>query len=345
MVRTHAAVLCRETVARRKSKFMNEKYTPEIIANNPEQHKEGIEKQLKQLQVLFCDRLYQQYKNECERNSKPIKQDFSDILEEHGARYAGELRMLAIMRSARSLSEEEQDNLVAEEHYKNINKLYGQLPKGKIDDNSPEYIEDRINELNILVDYLEAELKKTKDEFPDKWREMHELPKDENGQIENTAGLIVFNSLKEYDTPEIRQVQTALKKAGFSEFDDFLEIHFPAQFGGQKISPETITESFACLAEKIINKYPETRAIVTVSWLLDHPKYKQLFNMKEIGESGSNWGQLIGSNGQIKQARVKELFSTGKMPYRNLIGYVPAEEFLREYLPAERRDKIKFKKI
>ena len=179
---------------------MNEKYTPEIIANNPEQHKEGIERQLRQLQVLFCDRLYQQYKNECKRDGKPIDKTFSDILEEHGAQYAGDLRMLVIMynENERDLSEEEQDDLVAEKYYKDINELYSELPEGKIDDNSPECIKSRIDELNILIDYLEAEVKKAKVELPDKWREMHELPEDENGQTENTAGLIVFNSLKEY---------------------------------------------------------------------------------------------------------------------------------------------------
>jgi len=321
---------------------MNERYTPEIIANNPEQHKENVERQLKQLQVLFCDRLYQQYKNECEREDKPIDKTFSDILEEHGAPYAGDLRMLVIiMHSERSLSEEEQDDLIAEEHYKDINKLYDELPEGKIDDNSPGYIKSRIDELNILVDYLEAELKNAKAEIPDKWREMHESPKDENGQTENEAGFIVFNSLKEYNTPEIRQIQTALLKAGFSKSDDFLEIHLPAQFGEQKISSETIPESLTRLAEKIIDKYPETCAVVMVSWLLDHPKYKQLFKMTKIGEkSGSNWSQLIGSNGQIRQDRVEELLLTGKMPYRNLIGYVPTEEFLQRYLPDKRRGEI-----
>jgi hypothetical protein len=313
--------------------FTSEKYTPEIIVNSPEQHKEDIEKQLGQLQVLFCDRLYQQYKDECKNNHKPIDKTFSDILEEHGARYAGDFRMLVIMRSTKNLSEEEQDNLVEEKYYKNIDKLYNELPGGKIDDNSSEYIKSRIGELNILIDYLESEVKKAKNELPDKWREMTELPKNENGQIENMAGLIVFNSLKEYNTPEIRQIETALEKVGFLKSEDFLEIHLPAQYGDKEISPETITESLACLAKKIVDKYPKIRAVVTVSWLLDHPKFKQLFMMNEIGEAGNNWGQFIGSNRQIKQERVKELFSTGKMPYRNLIGYISVERFLEKYLP------------
>ncbi|MDD4901372.1 MAG: hypothetical protein PHS62_04730 [Patescibacteria group bacterium] len=325
---------------------MKEKYTPEIIADNPEQHKEDMEKQLELLQVLFCDRLYQQYKNECKRNGKPVDKTFSDIMEEQMVYYAGDLRMLVIMRSEKSLSEAEQHALIAEKYYKILDGLYDKLPEGKIDDNSPEYIKSRASELNILIDYLETEKRKVKDELPDKWREMHERPKNEDGQIENRAGIIDFNSLKEYFNPDIRQLETALGKEGFSEFDDFLQIHLPTPFGSEKkFGPKAVRESLACLAEKIIDKHPETRAIVAVSWLLDHPVFQRFIKMKIIGEGSSNWRQLIGSNGQIEQARVKKFFETGKMPYRNLIGYVPIEEFLREYLPKDRRGRVKLKRI
>ncbi|MFH1822380.1 MAG: hypothetical protein ABH830_01615 [Patescibacteria group bacterium] len=324
---------------------MIEKYTPEIIADNPEQHKEGIVRQLRQLQVLFCDRLYQQYKDECKKNDKPIDKALSDILEEQEAYYSGDLRMLEIIYSERSLSEEELFSLITEKYYKNINKLYDELPEGKVDDNSPEYIKSRINELNKLVDYLEVEQKKAKDKFPDKWREMTERPKNENGYTEGMAGIIAFNTLKEGYSPDVRQIETALREEGFSEFDDFLEIHLPSQYGKQKINPKIITESLTCLAEKIIDKYPETRAIVAVSWLLSHRVIQRFIKMKVIGEKGNNWSQLIGNNGQIDQARVEKFFSTGKMPYGNLIGYINVEEFLQKYLPDNRRGKIKLKKI
>jgi hypothetical protein len=311
---------------------MNEKFTPEVVADSPLKHKEGIARQLRQLQVLFCDRLYQQYKNKCKINQKPIDKTFSDILEEHGAQYAGDLRMMAILNSARVLSEEEQSEVIGEKYYKIIDRLYGQLPEGQANDISPEYIKNRIDDLNILIEYLETELKKTQNEFLDKWREMHEMPINKEGQIENKTGVIFFDYLKEYDTPEVRQVLAALEKAGFSKSDDFLEIHLPAQYGEQKIDEEAITESLRSLANIIIDKYPKTRAIVTVSWLLDHPKFKQIFKMHEIGESGNNWSQMIGSNRQIREDRVKEFFASGKMPYRNIIGYIPTEEFLHEYL-------------
>lgn len=323
---------------------MNERYTPEIVADNPEQHKESIEKQLVLLQVLFCDRLYQQYKNECKKDDKPVDKTFSDILEEQEAYYSGDLRMLEIISSARSLSEEELHGLVAEKHYKILDPLYNQLPEGKIDDNSPEYIKRRVGELNALINYLEVEQKKVKNKFPDKWREMTKRPRYEDGQIKNMAGIIAFDSLKGNYNPDIRQIEAALRQEGFLEFDDILEIDLPTGIEvKEKLSPKTIRASLTSLAEKLINEYPKTRAIVAESWLLSHPIFQRFIKMKIIGEGGINWRQLIGSNGQIEQTRVQELFSTGKMPYRNLIGYIPIEEFLQQYLPAERRGEIKLK--
>lgn len=325
---------------------MTEKYTPEITASNPEQHAESLERQLSQLQLLFFDRLFQQYKNECQRDGKPLDKTFSDILEEQEAYLTGDLRLSEIIQSTRDLSDEELDDLVAKKYHKILNTLYNQLPEGKIDDNSPEYLKSRLGELNVLIDYVEAEQKKAKDEFPDKWREMTERPKNEDGQIECRAGILDFNSLKESHNSEIRQIAMTLRQRGFSESDDFLQIHLSTQIGAErKIGPKIIRESLACLAEKIIDKHPETRAIVAVSWLLDHPVFQRFIKMKMIGEGSSNWRQLIGSDGQIEQDRVKELFQNGEMPYRNLIGYIPVEKFLREYLPNERRGKIKLKRI
>lgn len=324
---------------------MSEIYTPEIIASNPEQHGEGIEKQLTQLQILFCDRLYQQYRNECRKNGKPIEKTFSDILEKQEAYYAGDLRMSVTAQSAGDLNDGELSGLVAKKHYVNVNKLYDKLPEAKTDDNSPEYLRDRAGELKILTDYSEAELERARNEFPDKWREMHERPKNEEGQIENRAGIIDFNSLKEPYIPDISQIEAALRKEGFSELDGFLQIHLPSQFGAEtKINPRTIKESLTSLAEKIIDKHPETHAVIAVSWLLSHPIFQRFIKMKIIGEGSINWRQLIGNNGQIEQARVKEFFSTGRMPYRNLIGYIPVEKFLQEYLPAERRGESKLNK-
>lgn len=263
-------------------------------------------------------------------------------MEEQEAYLTGDLRLSEIIQSARDLSDEELNDLVAKKHYKILDSLYNKLPEGKEDDNSSEYIKSRINELNALTDYSEAEQKKAKDKFPDKWREITERPKNEDGKIKNRAGIIDFESLKGVHNTDNRRAKMALRKEGFSEFDDFLEIHLPAQFGAEvKISPKTIKESLARLAEMIINKYPETRAIVAVSWLLDHPIFQRFIKMEIISEGSINWRQLIGNNGQIEQARVEKLFSTGKMPYKNLIGYIPIEEFLQEYLPAERRGEIK----
>ena len=323
-----------------KEILSNKKYTPEIITNNPEQHKEGIEKQLIQLQVLFCDRLYQQYKNECKKSGKQPEKTFSDILEEQKAYYIGDLRMLEIIYSTKDLNENELYNLVSKKHYKILDPIYDQLPEGKIYDNSSEYIKSRISELNVLINYLETEQKKAKDEFPDKWREMTERPKDENGQVENMAGIIAYNSLEEKYGFDESQMKKSLEEEGFSGFKDFLEIHLPFQIGEQKFGAKAIQKSLVCLAEKIVDEHEKTHAIVAESWLLFHPLFQKFLKMKIIGQSSDNWRQLVGANGQIEQTRVKKLLSTGEMPYKNLIGYISVDEFLQEYLPNEKHRKI-----
>ena len=123
---------------------MKEYFTPKVITNSPEQHKEEIEKQLKQLQVLFCDRLYQKFKHGCQKDGKPIDKTFSDFLEGYGVQFAGELRKLAIISSGKELTEKEQDDLVVEKYYREINRLYDGLPEDNANDISPEYIQSRI---------------------------------------------------------------------------------------------------------------------------------------------------------------------------------------------------------
>jgi hypothetical protein len=305
---------------------MNEKFMPEINAGSPERSREEMERRLQHLQVLFCDQLYQKYKLECEESGRPNDKVFSDFLEEKGAQYAGEFRKLAILSSDEKLDETEQYELV-KKYYQEIDKLYNELPDRNTENITTDHIQGRLDELRPLIGYLNEAVRNIKEKFPDKWREMHE-PEDEK-----EAGLIAFNFLDEYDTPEIRRIKTALvEEAGFSKNDRFLEIHWPAQFGDQKINEKTMAESFKILARIIVDEYPETQAVVTASWLLDHHKYKDIFGMKVIGEGDLNWGQMIGSDRQVRQDRVGELLQTEKMPYRNLIGYISTEELLKKYL-------------
>lgn len=308
---------------------MKEAYTSEICANNLEQHKELLEKQLVQLQVLFFDKMYQRYKNECSKNNKPLIKNFSDFLEEQEAYFVGDLRMLEIIKSEKDLSEKELYNLIKEKHYKILDALYDRLPEVNIADNTAESIKNRADELSILFEYLDTELNKAKENFPERWQKIAKQAAGKSGYM---AGSIFYESLKErYDFDE-SQIKKALEKEGFSEFDNIMQIHLPTQIGSkEKISPKAIKKSLFRLSKIITDKYPNTRAIVAESWLLSHPVFQRFIKMKIIGENNYNWRQLIADNGQIEPSRIKELFENGQMPYKNLIGYISAEEFIQKY--------------
>ncbi|MDA3839756.1 MAG: hypothetical protein PF572_01585 [Patescibacteria group bacterium] len=316
---------------------MKELYTPEIIGNNHEQHKEDLEKQLVQLQVLFYDKIYQKYKDECSKNNKPINKNFSDILEEQGVYFVGDLRMVEIVSSEKDLSEEELYNLVKEKHYKILDSLYNGLPEVNIDDNTTEAFKNRSDELSVLFDYLDYEKEKAKDSYPERWQEITGQTEDESGQDGNMAGSVFYESLKESYNFDESQIKKSLEKEGFSDFDNLMQIHLPTKIDSkEKLSSKAIKESLISLSEIITGKYPDTRGIIAESWLLSHPIFQRFIKMKIIGESNYNWRQLIGENGQIEQSRIKELFETSQMPYKNLIGYISAEEFIQKYPPTKK---------
>lgn len=322
------------------------KYTPDIKVENLEQHKEGVEEQLKQVQLLFCDKVYQEYRRECARDIKPIKKTFSDTLEDQHAYYTEDLRMLVRASNGKRLNSDEEYDLVLSKYYSHLDEIYNHISAGQEINASPESVRKRADELSILVDFIEAEKNKIKLEYPDAWHDMTERPRNESGALINRVGIIDFNPLKNHVNPEVHKMEEKLKEEGFSEFDDFLEIHMPSNFEVEnKLGPDVIKASLANLAEMIIDKMPETRAVVAVSWLLDHPIFKRFIKMTVVGEAGSNWRQLISKDGQIDQLRVKKLFSDGRLPFRNLMGYIKVEDFLQEYLPKHRRGEIRLKKI
>lgn len=163
-------------------------------------------------------------------------------------------------------------------------------------------------------------------------------PEPERGEIEQIPsenfGLLKFN-MKE---------QKGLEAYGIGTGDPCLEVHVERAFmkQGAKVAPKALKESFSRLAEAIVDQYPHAKAIVGYSWLLDTPLAKRLgFTVPEDVESPqvgmSVWYQFIDKNGQVDAKKVQELFEKGEPPHRARLGFIPAEEFLRRYLPAERR--------
>lgn len=160
-------------------------------------------------------------------------------------------------------------------------------------------------------------------------------------QLES-LGLIRFREVSGY----------SMEMAGFSKDDDFLRIHFSGayQLEDIKIGLEEVKKEFSNLAEIIIDRYPQTRAIVGVSWLLDTPIARQ-FGFKVIDEKKESqnttpaWMQLVDKNGQIDKEKFNQALETGHLPYKNSFGYISTEEFLQRYLPDNRRGEITLKVI
>lgn len=101
------------------------------------------------------------------------------------------------------------------------------------------------------------------------------------------------------------------------------------------------------LAVRIITEYPETKAVIANSWVMDGPIGRRMgfkvYDRKEYIDSPAFWGQFMNSDGQINNDRVKKFLETGQAPYGVVTGAMEIEDFLRKYLPKEYRGKITLK--
>lgn len=94
------------------------------------------------------------------------------------------------------------------------------------------------------------------------------------------------------------------------------------------------------IAKSIVNNYPDSQAIVGMSWLLDSPVAHRIgFTVLEGVETDEDTialrGQLISSDGTINRERSQMYIETGKLPYKMRFGYIPTNEFLSRYLNTE----------
>lgn len=135
-----------------------------------------------------------------------------------------------------------------------------------------------------------------------------------------------------------------------SEMKDlpYLSIHFQDFYKQNKDKVESlffVENSLKELALKIVNEYPETKAVIGESWLMDTPVAKRIgFSIleknlkKELGNQF--WGQFINKDGQIDDKRISGFLKTGKPPYKVRVGIMMVEDFLKKYLPEDKKGKI-----
>ena len=138
--------------------------------------------------------------------------------------------------------------------------------------------------------------------------------------------------------------------ASIGKNDVCLSIHMEPLFKTKANNPHEDTFSvnpFEQLAVAIVEKYPETKAIVASSWIMDLPIAKRMgftiYKEKKYDNNFSFWGQFLDSKGQFKTEEIKKFFETGKAPHTIATGAIMVEDFLKKYLPKEKRGKLLLK--
>lgn len=317
-----------------------ENFEPNIIKNieaeNIEEHQEKLNDEMTSIQLLYADKIYKEnYKNNEKRN-------YFEILESIGSRALRRLEMCVIAESSSGLFTEEARKKVVEKYSKEINEMYNDAQESERSENDIDFLK-RKEKIEVLLDYIKRTENQSKENFPEEWKKIKERA--ENNDKEKEAGVFKYAVSTVNNNRISDNFAEEIKKMGLSKYDDFLEIHLSPVFSqGKNFNRATIKESFSRLAEIIIEKYPQTRALIAESWLLNHPAVEKFIKFDGVREYPRwNWDQLIDMNGQISKSRVMSLFENNKLPYKELLGYIDVEDFLRQYLPQEKRGKISLK--
>lgn len=282
-----------------------------IEAENPTEHAEILYQKLVAIQLYFAE---EKFKKEQVADQK-IK--FSDVLDKYTS-LTGGLRGLFMKVNDLNKTEETLDYL--DPLMQKIDAIY--------DGQQANWQQEIINLLN-------GEEKKLIEQ--DKAKQQTE------GQPKaiTKIGPLIYNTQNlRYNSPDRQKI---LAKNGLDEFDDYLEIHVEQIFANKEtgLRAQQLKEWLGKLAEIIVDKYPRTRALIGTSWLMDTPLAKKLgFLVTDLPIDQnlmSTWLQFIDKNGQIHKDRIKKLVDSGEFPYQAKFGLMTVEDFLKKYLPQDKR--------
>jgi len=213
-----------------------------------------------------------------------------------------------------------------------------------------DWFKDFINNVNIIYlgdnkNWKEGTLRLIKDELK-KIGPILDLDKkkEEVSETEKNAGLINFDLGN----------SSGLEEFGIKKDDTCVYIHFEdlSKQKGKNTEINNIFsgESLSKLAIKIIEECPEAKAVIGRSWLVDSPIGKRIgFNVykkyENVVDNPSFWGQFINEKGEINKQKMEKFLETGKGDYYPAQGFINIEDFLRKYLPKERRGVIKLRDL
>lgn len=213
-----------------------------------------------------------------------------------------------------------------------------------IDEISNLYKNNSNNLINDTRDIINRKLDELGPIDPDKiW----------HGKNKNEAGVL------KYDVNELRRSRNIdsekLKKFGFSPFDASMEIHLDSLFD-QKHKDDSVVnifskDSLAKTAEIIIEKYSEVRLLLANSWLVDNNAIRERIGFVAYDQvdcpvnNPGFWGQFIDQNGNINEKRAKTFLDTGVPEFYLTKGFIKTEDFLKKYLPEDKRGIIDLKEL
>jgi hypothetical protein len=289
----------------------SEKFQVPIEAESVQDHERELRLRIIQIQLAFLE---QQLKDDSNKEKKYI-----DLFQEI-TKLLGKLSWIRLnfeIKDINSLAKSDRDSM---------DKKY----RGEIREDIKKIGEETSgnDRINAVYNYVKSAIEK--------------YPEPEEKE-ENKAGLIRFHSGKVWEKVKIEDL---------SGGDDLIHIHLnPAFTENKDVKPNDIKEWLSQIAKAIVEKYPETRAVMGTSWLFSHPIMKRLgFKILPPDNDASRygsifWDQLTDKNGQIDLNRLNFFQTHGKMPFEAASGYILVEDFLKKYLPNDMAQEITLKKL
>ena len=276
-----------------------------------------------------------------EQHERELRDKMTEVQLEYVERlFSGEIRPLS-----EKVKIDNFENLL--NNYTEISSKIMEFRDGALNEN--ELIELNRNLLSEIESLYNNDhehwIEKSKELFDASLEKYKALEKNTNNDDgKNSAGLISFGM-------EINRGES-FPSSSISNSDICMEIHFEDFFkqksGDEKksFSLDYLNDSLKKLALKIVDEHPETKAVTGHSWLMSTPIAERIgFVIYEKNSSsdragGNFWGQFMDSNGQLKTKEILKFLETGEPTYRVATGAIMVEDFLRRYLPENRKGKI-----
>lgn len=298
-----------------------------IESNNKEKREEALHEKIKNISLIYAHKKFLEVDQELRDNGS---YKLSDALDE-----------FSLIRRIIFVPLYETDNFDMDSYQENTNSFYEDV-KEEIDKIYAEHGFD----LEKISNLITSKRKKIIKDYHLVKSKFFELGKGEEG-----LKILQTNKINDVNL-DVEGKYRDIDKVGFSKLNSFIEIHMEKFYlsGEKNLSIDLIKKDLGVIAERIIDKEPEVAAIIGESWLLDTPiaKYlgfQRIDNKKSPVNDFSTWMQFIDKNGQIDQKRFNQLLESGEPPYKCVRAYIKTEDFLRKYLPEDRRGKVILKEI